>query len=360
MKTLHFLFLPLFFIPQLLSAQKVIYLNDNWLSVEKENATYYCNIHALADGKFQVKDYKIDGSILAQTEYSAKTEDIDWKRLYEIGFEEFAIENGKCIEYYPSGKKKKEFVYVYGTQKGKVTVWDESGYVLREFTAENHIANGEYLEFFEDGTTSFSVSFKNDSLNGPAVYYHENGKIAQEGAFSKSLKVGKWTYYNNIGEKLGTETYRNSFFIAGPDIRLTFPKGFWSLTDQFKEEDHMNFNFLRSGTDKGITTDFTPSVLLSLEYIGTEGSLLDYSSFRRRRLSIDVQKVLNKELELFSLPNSMGYLGTYQDKQENKHTVIVLHSIQKGIGMEYIFDCRESDYTDLKKEVVYLLRSMSN
>jgi len=360
MKTLRFLFLSLFFIPQLLTAQKVIYLNDNWLSVEKENATYYCNIHALTDGKFLVKDYKVDGILLSETEYSAKVDNIDWKRLYEIGFEEFAVENGKCIEYYPNEKKKKKFFYNDGVQEGKVTVWDESGYMLREFIANNHIANGEYLEFFEDGTTSFSVSFRNDSLNGPAVYYHENGKIAQEGSFSKSLKVGKWTYYNNIGEELGTETYRNTFFIAGPDIRLIFPFGFWSLTDQYKEEGHMNFTFLRSGTDKGITTDFIPSVLLSLEYIGNEGSLLDYSSFRRRRLSIDVQKVLNKELELFSLPNSMGYLGTYKDKEEIKHTVIVLHSIQKGIGVEYVFDCKEADYSNLKKEVVYLLRSMSN
>lgn len=350
----------LFLFPLSLSAQKTVYLNEKWLSVDKENATYYSMIFPVKDGQFRVKDYQLNGTILSETNYVAVADSIDWNRLYEEGFQNSAIENGDCIEYYLTGSKKRQFKYLKGVQNGAIKEWNESGNLIREFNAINHIANGAYLEYFDNGITSYSVNFKNDSLNGPAVYYHTNGKISQEGIFKKGYKIGKWRYWNEKGEELASEVYRESFFIAGPDITLNFPKGYWCLTDQFKEEGQMNFTFARRGTSKAIKTGFTPNSILSLEFVGKESSLVDYSSFRRRSLSVDINKVITREQNLFSLPNSMGYLGTYLEDNKDKHRVIIVHSIQKGIGIEFILDTRQEDYESFKKEAVYILRSMKN
>nr|WP_320119359.1 hypothetical protein [uncultured Marinifilum sp.] len=360
MKASYIFLLTLFIFPLSLLAQKTVYLNEKWLSVEKENATYYSMIFTIEEGKVRVKDYKLDGTILSETDYVAVADNIDWNRLYEEGFHNSAIENGNCIEYYLTGSKKKQFEYHKGVQNGGIKVWNESGNLIREYSAINHIANGKYLEYFDSGITSYSVNFKNDSLNGPAVYYHTNGKISQEGIFKKGNKIGKWLYWNEKGEELGSEVYRERFFISGPDISLYFPEGYWCLTDQFKEKGQMNFTFARRGSNKGIKTDFTPNSILSLEFVGEESNLVDYSSFRRRSLSVDIHKVITKEQNLFSLPNSMGYLGTYLDNDKNKHSVIIVHSIQKGIGIEYIIDVRQEDYENFKKEAVYMLRSMKN
>ncbi|NOU58609.1 toxin-antitoxin system YwqK family antitoxin [Marinifilum sp. JC070] len=338
--------------------QKKVYFDNNWLNVEKSEATYYSLIYPIKGGKYQVKDYTISGELLSETEYSRIANEIVWERLYEEGFHDLAIEDGKCIEYYPNGNRKRMFTYEKGKQEGNVRLWDEDGKLFRDFVASKHIANGLYLEYYQNGKASLSVNFKNDTLNGPAAYYHSNGKVSQRGNFKNGKKVGKWTYWSDRGELTGKESYQKSFFIEGPDIQIAFPKGNWCLTDQFKEEEIMHFLFARNGESQNLISGVTPNCILSMEYIGADQKLLDYSSYKRRRLTVDIHKVIAKEQELFSLENSMGYLGSYSDDQKKKHTVIVFHTIQNEIGVEMIMDIREEDYESLKKEAVQILRSI--
>lgn len=358
MKPNLLLFFCLIFFSSLSHGQKTVYFDENWLSIEKADAKYYSVIYPILEGKYQVKDYTISGALLSETDYLPKVELIEWERLYEEGFQELAIEDGKCIEYFPNGNKKKQFSFKKGVQDGNIRLWTEDGKLLRDFIAQNNIANGLYLEYYPNGKASLSVNFRNDTLNGPAAYYYSNGELSQKGSFEKGKKNGKWTYWSENGDAIGTETYRNSFFIEGPDINIGFPKGNWCLEDQFKEGKLLNFVFSRNGAVETLESGVVPSCILSLEYIGEENTLLDYSSFKRRRLTVDIHKVIAKEQELFSLENSMGYLGSYNDDETKKHTVVVFHSIQKGIGVEMILDIRQEDYESLKKEVVYILRSI--
>jgi antitoxin component YwqK of YwqJK toxin-antitoxin module len=358
MKSKLLLFVYLIFLSSLSIGQKTVYFNENWLYTEKAEASYYSIVYPITGGKYQVKDYTISGVLLSETEYTKKADAIEWERLYEEGFQKLAIENGKCLEYFPNGNKKKQFTYENGVQKGNIRLWSDDGKLFRDFVANNNIADGLYLEYYKNGKASLSVNFKNDTLNGPAAYYHLNGVISQKGSFKKGKKVGKWTYWSDKGDVIGTETYRNSFFIEGPDINIEFPKGNWCLADQFKEGDLMNFVFSRNGGIEELKSDVNPTCILSLEYIGEDNELLDYSSHRRRRLTVDIHKVIAKEQELFSLENSMGYLGSYNDDKKKKHTVVVFHTIQNGIGVEMLLDIRQEDYASLKKEAVYILRSI--
>lgn len=358
MKPRKLLFLFLILITSYSFGQKTVYFDNDWLLIEKSNASYYSIVTPINGGKYQVKDFTIGGELLSETEYSRKAEEIEWERLYEEGFQNQAIEDGNCIQYYSNGSKKKQFTYIEGKQSGDVRLWAEDGSLLRDFIAENHIANGLYLEYYKNGKASLSVNFKNDTLHGPAAYYHQNGKLSQKGSFKNGKKIGKWTYWSSTGNVIGTETFRNSFFIEGPDINIGFPNGNWCLAEQFKERELMNFVFSRNGSDEKLESGVVPSCILSLEYIGEGNKLLDYSSHRRRRLSIDIHKVISKEQELFSLENSMGYLGSYKDENEQKHTTVIFHSIQNGVGVELILDIRQEDYESLKKEAVYILRSI--
>ena len=358
MKPHKLLFLILTLVASTSFGQKTVYFNSQWLSADKADARYFSTIYPIQGGKYEVKDYSITGELLSTTEYARKTDEIEWERLYEEGFQKQAIEDGNCIEFYPNGNKKKQFTYKEGKQSGNIRLWSEDGSLLRDFVAENHIANGLYLEYYNNGKASLSVNFRNDTLHGPAAYYHLNGKLSQKGSFEKGKKVGKWTYWSNTGTTIGTETYRNSFFIEGPDINIGFPNGNWCLTDQFKERELMNFVFSRNEGGELLKSGVVPSCVLSLEYIGEGNKLLDYSSHRRRRLSVDIHKVIPKEQELFSLENSMGYLGSYNDDNNKKHTAVIFHSIQNGIGVELILDIRQEDYESLKKEAAYILRSI--
>jgi len=165
------LFFSLIIFSSISYGQKTVYFDDNWLSIEKAEAKYYSVIYPISGGKYQVKDYTISGTLLSETDYLPKADFIEWERLYEEGFQDSAIEDGKCIEYFPNGNKKKQFSYTKGVQEGNIRLWTQDGKLLRDFIAQNKLANGLYLEYYPNGKASLSVNFKNDTLNGPAAYY---------------------------------------------------------------------------------------------------------------------------------------------------------------------------------------------
>ena len=345
--------------PLMVAAQDTIFLNSNWLTCDKQNAEYYTIVSSLSEQIYLVKDFSKNGALISQCEYKGKRQQIDWSHIYEKGFHEWAVEDGVCTEFYPSGNKKKQFEFKNGVQHGGIQMWREDGSLLRSYTAINQLANGNYKEYLDDGSLNFEVNFLNDTLHGLATYFYPNGKISQKGTFKSGLKFGKWQYFSEKGEEVGIETYRSVFFISGPDIKIHFPEGVWCLSDQYEEDHRMNFLFTRSGSKEDLKSDFIPTCLLSMENVGAKTQLLTYSSDRRRRLSVDVHKVISQDQNLFSLPNTMGYLASYSDSKKKKHAAIVVHTIQNDIGIEIIFDLRNDDYENLKSEITTTLRTLS-
>ena len=362
MNSYRFILILLFFIPLFSSAQDTIYFNQDWYVVEKSNAKQYTTVSALKGNpnQFMVKDFTIEGVLLADYQYKGLLASIDWSRIYENDFQAFAIEDGSSCEYFASGSKKKELIYENGMQKGLIKVWNENGEKIRSFYAENKIANGSYNEYFKNGNTSFTVQFKNDTLQGNAIYYHENGKISKLGKFNKGMKTGKWQYISEEGRPIAEEIYKPTFFIDGPDVNVSFPEGKWYLADKYKEGARLNFLFSRVSFTDFQEGENLPSCLITLERIGNELDLLAYSADRRRHLSIDLKQVLTKEKNVFSLPNTMGYVGDSSDEKNKERVVYLIHSIQNGIGMEMILDCKKENYEDLKGEFSYILKSLKN
>ena len=339
-------------------AQDTVYFNQDWLVAEKENAQFFSTINKIKENQFLVKDFTIDNVLLSEYYYKGLQSAIDWTRLYEVGFNEYAIENGPSCDYYPSGSKKKEFEFVDGQQKGVVTFWRKNGKKEKEFFAVNNIANGIYSEFYENGEPSLSVKFLNDTLNGPAIYYYPNGGISHMGKFKKGIKFGVWTYLSEDGKPVAEELYQNTYFIDGAKVNISFPEGVWYLSEKYKVDDRLSFLFYRLGMNEDENTKDLASCLISLEAVPSDIGLIDYSSHRRRRLSVDVKRVIPKEKQLFFLPQSIAYLGNHTDSEDNERTTIVLHSLQDEVGMELILDCSSENYEDLKAEFEYILKSL--
>ncbi len=360
MNPYRFVIIVLFLIPLFSNGQDTIYFNQDWYVVEKDNANQYTTINTLKENpnQFLVRDFTIGGVLLAEFQYKGLLNSIDWARIYEKGFHSFAIEDGRSRSYFSSGIKKKEFTYKNGLQNGLISVWNESGQKVRSFYAENNVANGSYTEYFKNGNISFTVNFKNDTLQGNAIYYHENGEISKLGKFENGSKTGKWQYISEEGRPIAEEVYKPTFFIDGPNVNVSFPEGKWYLADRYKEDARMNFFFTRIGLTDSPKEEDIPSCLITLDRVGNELKLLEYSSDRRRYLSIDVNLVLTKEKNMFSLPNTIGYVGNSSDEKDKTRIVYLIHSLQNGIGMEMILDCKKENYKVLKKEFLYILKSL--
>ncbi|MBN2597703.1 MAG: toxin-antitoxin system YwqK family antitoxin [Marinifilaceae bacterium] len=358
MKFTRCFFVLILFLPLKSIAQDTVYFNQDWLVAEKENAQFFSTINRITENHFLVKDFTIDKVLLSDYHYKGLQANIDWNRLYEVGFDKYAIENGTSRDYYPSGSKKKEFEYVDGEQKGMVTFWLENGKKEKEFFAVNNIANGIYSEFFESGAPSLSVKFLNDTLNGPAIYYYPDGGISHMGKFKKGIKFGVWTYLSEDGKPVAEELYQNTYFIDGANVNISFPEGVWYLSEKYKVDDRLSFLFYRLGMNEDENTEDLASCLISLEAVPSDIGLIDYSSHRRRRLSVDVKRVITKEKKLFSLPQSIAYFGNHTDSSDHERTTIVLHSLQDEVGMELILDCSSENYEDLKAEFEYILKSL--
>ncbi|BAX81996.1 toxin-antitoxin system YwqK family antitoxin [Labilibaculum antarcticum] len=358
MNLARYLFVFIVLLPFASIAQDTVYFNQDWLAAEKENAQYFSTINPITENQFLVKDFTIDKVLLSEYHYKGLQANIDWNKLYEVGFNQYAVENGTSRNYYPSGSIKKEFEYVDGEQKGMVTLWWENGKKEKEFFAVNNIANGIYSEFFESGEPSLSVKFQNDTLHGPAIYYYPNGKISHMGKFNKGIKFGIWTYLSEDGKPVAEELYQDTYFIDGADVNISFPEGVWYLSERYKLDDRLSFLFYRLAMNEDENIEDLASCLISLEDVPLDIGLIDYSSFRRRRLSVDVKRVITKEKDLFTLPQSIGYFANHTDSNNNERTTIVLHSVQAGVGMELVLDCSSENYETLKEEFEYILQSL--
>ncbi|PKQ61254.1 hypothetical protein BZG02_16610 [Labilibaculum filiforme] len=358
MKFTRFVFVFLLLLPLQVIAQDTVYFNQVWIPVEKESAQFFSTINKIAENQFLVKDFSIDNVLLSEYHYKALQAVIDWNRIYEVGFNKFAVEDGISRDFYPSGSLKKEFQFVNGQQKGTITYWWENGKKEKEFLAENNIANGVYSEFLESGEASLSVKFLNDTLNGPAIYYYPNGNISHMGKFNKGIKHGIWTYLSEDGRPIAEELYQTSYFIDGAAVNISFPEGVWYLSEKYMIDDRLSFLFYRLALDDTEETEDLASCLISLEAIPTDLGLIDYSSHRRRRLSVDVKKVIPKEENQFSLPQSIAYFGNHTDSSGKERSTTILHSLQAEVGMELVLDCSSENYEILKEEFEYILQSL--
>ena len=132
--------LSVLFFSTIVSAQKKIWLNNDWKETTKEKATFY------------------------------RTKPIELNKFYEI------------LHYYKSGN-----LYL-------------KGYSKTAYPTKNDF-EGIVNIYFETGEVKEERSYKDAMRDGVWKSFHKTGKIKTKGKYRKGEKVGVWkTFYKNVYE----------------------------------------------------------------------------------------------------------------------------------------------------------------
>lgn len=114
--------------------------------------------------------------------------------------------NGKCTEYYPSGKKQHEAVYTDGRKTGTETLWNEDGGVVWRWKRDLRKGTATWTHYHDNGKPSIVSTWNlnpvprdvNTSLRyigyeaqGPAIHYNERGEITARYMFDRGELVDK-------------------------------------------------------------------------------------------------------------------------------------------------------------------------
>ncbi len=83
------------------------------------------------------------------------------------------------------------------------------GYV---YTHNNNLFAGDLYIYTKDGYDSSFTPYIN-TTNKPLTYYHNNGTVWKTNAYQKDVKDGKIDLYNDLGDKIGSETYSSGNYM---------------------------------------------------------------------------------------------------------------------------------------------------
>lgn len=209
-----------------------VFFNKEWkITKDRDSFAYYRPTPLIKDGRYEVRDYFIDGRLQMLGHYSIGAQNMmsdDIDDQYRDGKFEYYYENGKLENegqcknggrigrwtyHYRDGRVRSATLYRKGKLHGRYTAYDSLN-GLPSYTGMNKHdkAVGTWTFFFR-GTRQVksTLTFKNDSLNGPAVYFDSlSGNKIYEGIFKAAMRQGQWKVYDRTtGEPSGVYNYRD-------------------------------------------------------------------------------------------------------------------------------------------------------
>ena len=145
------------------------------------------------------KEYSIDNIIEREGIYYKKfTEEIVNGFVFEeiegtkvkLGRMKNGKKDGKWIDWYENGQKKKEVSWKDGNYDGKRTEW------------------------YENGQKKYQGTYKDDKQNGLSTDWYENGQKKYEGTSKDGKQDGLFTLWFENGQKVREETYKEGELIS--------------------------------------------------------------------------------------------------------------------------------------------------
>ena len=126
--------------------------------------------------------------------------------------------SGQFIDYYYSGRKQGEGIFLNGKVNGHRKMYYQNGKVSVEKDFKDAIENGFEIEYYEDGSIKQKGEFVNGKENGIWDMYFPNGQIQQRSNFIDGVMDGETTVYYSTGKVLAVELTKNGKTM--PDKRL--------------------------------------------------------------------------------------------------------------------------------------------
>lgn len=204
----------------LCQVNNVIYLNDEFKEVKREDATYYRVSSPLSDGtsKLLVQTYYRNGQIKSKTYcYSQLCVQMDgyYISYHENGTKE---EEGERVEsaksgvwnkWYDNGQQKETAAYVMGSKTGLWKTWHDNGQLkevgetVGDWNTALHLQN-KLISYWDKSGQQLIIDG-----NGAIAYYHEDTlAISSTGQYKNGFKIGVWKGYTKDNRLKYEETYK--------------------------------------------------------------------------------------------------------------------------------------------------------
>lgn len=108
--------------------------------------------------------------------------------------------NGRCIDYYESGKVESEKIYKDDSFNGVCTDYYPTGQVKAKATFLNGKINGTYIKYAENGNTIEEGSAINDIQDGTIKKYWDNGNLYTWETYKNGHKNGVYRSFYQTGK----------------------------------------------------------------------------------------------------------------------------------------------------------------
>lgn len=146
---------------------------------------------------------------------------------------------GRFLDYYYSGRKQGDGMFLNGKVNGHRRLYYQNGKVSSERDYKDGIENGIEIEYYEDGSMKQKGEFVNGKETGIWNMYFPNGQIKQRSNFVNGEMDGETTVYYSTGKVLAVEVTKNGK--TTPDKRLEKINRFMDKGNaSSKEEDYKN------------------------------------------------------------------------------------------------------------------------
>ena len=158
----------------------------------------------------------------------------------EPSFNKDGVREDEWIQYFESGEKASERIYVDGILEDEYREWWDNGEKKIEGQYAGNKKEGAWMNY-DPGRRSRYDFYRSDELFASYDFeYYANGQIKEEPSFKDGVRDGEWIQYFENGKKKSEEMYANAK-----------PNGLWTTWHEstFKKESERTYR--RGNLDKG-------------------------------------------------------------------------------------------------------------
>ncbi len=150
--------------------------------------------------------------------------------------------------------------------------------------------------------------------------------------------------------------------IKEADIRYKLPNDKWHLTSSSTDNFPHVYTYKRTALTDSSGREVIPNIAFIIENVPDTADIVDYSGYKREKLSFEAIDVFSylSEPKLLKHQYAIGFKGTYTDSKKLKHTIYYVIYIHKGKAVQVVCDVTSELFPKCKGEFDALIRSVEN
>lgn len=150
------------------------------------------------------------------------------------------------------------------------------------------------------------------------------------------------------------------FFFDEWGASFLLPSEKWSfIGDQENEKMRAAmFSFRREGFIDSSKAKVMPNVTFIFEKVPLNTTLANYSAQSIKRVPIIIKNKFTAADGPITIKNAIGYIGTYRGPDEKDHSLVLVHALSAGKGMQVVMDITTELSSKVINEFYAILRSI--